>query len=108
MVVDERDEVATDLAAVERAESRLTDGTYGLSIESGTPIPDGRLHTFPTAERGSSGTNATDRGTLNPARFARQCASSSSAVAVAAPPRRLIPPAALSVPRIARGLASAP
>ena len=46
---------ATDLrdqlAAVERAEERLADGTYGLSVESGEPIPDGRLEALPTAER---------------------------------------------------------
>jgi len=39
------------LEAVERAEARLADGTYGLSVESGKPIPDGRLEAFPTAER---------------------------------------------------------
>ena len=39
------------LSAVERAEERLAAGTYGLSIESGTPIPDERLEAFPTAER---------------------------------------------------------
>jgi DnaK suppressor protein len=39
------------LAAVERAEARLADGTYGLSVESGEPIPDGRLEALPTAER---------------------------------------------------------
>ena len=39
------------LAAVERAEGRLADGTYGLSVESGEPIPDGRLEALPTAER---------------------------------------------------------
>ncbi len=38
------------LAAVERAEERLAAGTYGLSIESGEPIPDGRLEAEPTAE----------------------------------------------------------
>jgi DnaK suppressor protein len=40
-----------ELAAVERAESRLAEGTYGLSVESGRPIPDGRLEAVPTAER---------------------------------------------------------
>ncbi len=40
-----------ELAAVERAEARLAAGTYGLSVESGTPIPDGRLEAVPTAER---------------------------------------------------------
>jgi DnaK suppressor protein len=39
------------LAAVERAEQRLAAGTYGVSVESGEPIPDGRLEAFPTAER---------------------------------------------------------
>jgi DnaK suppressor protein len=39
------------LAAVERAEARLADGKYGLSVESGEPIPDGRLEALPTAER---------------------------------------------------------
>jgi DnaK suppressor protein len=38
------------LAAVERAEARLEAGTYGLSIESGRPIPDERLEIIPTAE----------------------------------------------------------
>jgi DnaK suppressor protein len=38
------------LAAVERAEARLADGTYGLSIRSGEPIPDERLEANPTAE----------------------------------------------------------
>ena len=39
------------LAALERAEKRLEDGTYGISIESGEPIPDERLELIPTAER---------------------------------------------------------
>jgi DnaK suppressor protein len=39
------------LRAVERAETRLAAGTYGLSIESGAPIPDERLEAVPTAER---------------------------------------------------------
>lgn len=38
------------LAAVERAEERLAAGTYGLSNQSGAPIPDERLEAFPTAE----------------------------------------------------------
>jgi DnaK suppressor protein len=40
-----------ELAAVERAEARLAAGTYGISIESGKPIPDERLEAVPTAER---------------------------------------------------------
>jgi len=38
------------LAALERAEARLADGTYGLSVRSGEPIPDQRLEVNPTAE----------------------------------------------------------
>jgi DnaK suppressor protein len=38
------------LAAVERAEQRLADGTYGVSVRSGDPIPDERLEVAPTAE----------------------------------------------------------
>ena len=44
-------DLAEELAAVERAEARLADGTYGLSVESGEPIPDERLEAIPTAER---------------------------------------------------------
>ncbi len=40
-----------DLAAIERAESRLEEGTYGRSIESGEAIPDARLEALPWAER---------------------------------------------------------
>jgi DnaK suppressor protein len=46
-----REQLLRELEAVERAELRLTEGTYGLSIESGQPIPDERLEAFPTAER---------------------------------------------------------
>jgi DnaK suppressor protein len=46
-----REDLQRELAAVERAEARLEDGTYGLSVESGEPIPDGRLEALPTAER---------------------------------------------------------
>jgi len=45
------DDLRKQLLAVERAEARLRDGTYGLSIESGKPIPDERLEALPTAER---------------------------------------------------------
>jgi DnaK suppressor protein len=52
---DELDETFADdlrdqLAALERAEARLAAGTYGLSVESGEPIADGRLEARPTAE----------------------------------------------------------
>jgi DnaK suppressor protein len=39
------------LASLVRAEARLADGTYGLSVVSGEPIPDERLEAVPTAER---------------------------------------------------------
>jgi DnaK suppressor protein len=45
------EDLQRELEALERAEARLADGTYGLSVESGEPIPDGRLEAFPTAER---------------------------------------------------------
>jgi DnaK suppressor protein len=45
------DDLREELAAVERAEARLAAGTYGVSIESGKPIPDERLEAVPTAER---------------------------------------------------------
>ena len=44
------EDLRAQLAAVERAEARLAAGTYGLSIESGEPIPDARLEAVPTAE----------------------------------------------------------
>jgi DnaK suppressor protein len=52
---DELDEGLADdlhgqLDAVRRAEERLAAGTYGLSVESGQPIPDERLEALPTAE----------------------------------------------------------
>lgn len=52
---DERDEGRREdlrdaLEAVARAEQRLDDGTFGLSVESGAPIPDERLEADPAAE----------------------------------------------------------
>jgi len=44
------DDLREQLAAVERAEARLAAGTYGISVESGEPIPDERLEAVPTAE----------------------------------------------------------
>jgi RNA polymerase-binding transcription factor len=41
----------SDLESIERAEERLANGTYGISIESGKPIPDKRLEALPWAER---------------------------------------------------------
>jgi DnaK suppressor protein len=53
---EERDEgiaegLQEELAAIERAERRLEEGTYGISVESGQPIPDERLEAVPWAER---------------------------------------------------------
>jgi DnaK suppressor protein len=45
------DELRDQLAAVERADERLQHGRYGMSVESGEPIPDARLEALPTAER---------------------------------------------------------
>jgi DnaK suppressor protein len=38
------------LAALDRAERRIADDTYGKSVESGLPIPDERLEFDPAAE----------------------------------------------------------
>jgi DnaK suppressor protein len=46
-----RERLLNELSAVERAEARVDAGTYGVSVESGEPIPDGRLEAIPTAER---------------------------------------------------------
>jgi DnaK suppressor protein len=45
------DRLREELAAIERAERRVDDGTYGISVDSGQPIPDGRLELVPWAER---------------------------------------------------------
>ncbi len=46
-----KQQLQSELAALERAEARLAAGTFGLSIDSGDPIPDARLEALPTAER---------------------------------------------------------
>ena len=38
------------LQAIERAERRLEEGTFGRSVLSGAPIPDDRLEADPAAE----------------------------------------------------------
>lgn len=45
-----RAELQDRLAALDRAEQRLGDGTYGLSVRSGQAIPDDRLAADPAAE----------------------------------------------------------
>jgi DnaK suppressor protein len=44
------EDLAVQLGALERAEARLAAGIYGLSVQSGEPIPDERLEAVPTAE----------------------------------------------------------
>jgi DnaK suppressor protein len=46
-----RRDLRNTLEAIERAEARLEEGTYGLSVISGEPIPDGRLEAIPWADR---------------------------------------------------------
>lgn len=45
------EQLRDELEAIERAEERLGRGTYGLSVESGAPIPNARLELVPWAER---------------------------------------------------------
>jgi DnaK suppressor protein len=56
------EDLREELAAVKRAEGRLEAGTYGLSVESGKPIPDERLEARPTAERTAEEEAARERG----------------------------------------------
>jgi DnaK suppressor protein len=56
------DDVRDAIAALIRAEERLRSGTYGISIESGDPIPDARLEAVPTAERTADEQERFDRG----------------------------------------------
>ena len=44
------DSLRLRLAALDRAEQRLDNGTFGRSIRSGLPIPDERLEADPAAE----------------------------------------------------------
>jgi DnaK suppressor protein len=60
-------QLRTELEAVERAERRLDEGTYGLSVESGDPIPAERLEAIPWAER-TAEEQARYEGTHGPSR----------------------------------------
>jgi DnaK suppressor protein len=51
-----------ELAAIERAEKRVEEGKYGVSVESGEPIPDGRLEAIPWAERTAEEQSRYERG----------------------------------------------
>lgn len=46
-----REQLQRTLEAIERAEQRIEDGTYGKSVISGEPIPDERLEALPWADR---------------------------------------------------------
>lgn len=46
-----REDLEQTLQAIERAEERIDDGTYGKSVISGDPIPDERLEALPWADR---------------------------------------------------------
>lgn len=46
-----REDLRRTLEAIERAEERLADGSYGVSVVSGEPIPDERLEAIPWADR---------------------------------------------------------
>jgi DnaK suppressor protein len=46
-----RADLRQTLEAIERAEARLEEGTYGKSVVSGDPIPDERLEAIPWADR---------------------------------------------------------
>jgi DnaK suppressor protein len=56
------EQLREQLEAVERAEQRLADGTYGLSIDSGEPIPAPRLEAIPWAERTAEEQERYERG----------------------------------------------
>lgn len=45
-----QEDLAERLRTVRRAIKRLEDGTYGVSVRSGRPIPDERLEADPAAE----------------------------------------------------------
>jgi DnaK suppressor protein len=62
--VDEglRERIQEELEAIERAERRLAEGTYGRSVESGEPIPDERLLAIPWAERTAEEQSRYERG----------------------------------------------
>lgn len=56
------EQLREQLGAIERAQQRLANGTYGRSIESDVPIPDARLEAIPWAERTVEEQAAHDRG----------------------------------------------
>ena len=64
---EERDEglaerLQEDLDAIARAEKRLEEGKYGLSVDSGEPIPDARLEAKPWGRAHRGGQERYDHG----------------------------------------------
>jgi DnaK suppressor protein len=57
-----RERLQEELDAIKRAEQRLAEGTYGVSVESGEPIPDERLEAIPWAERTAEEQSRYERG----------------------------------------------
>ncbi len=51
LAIDRAERLRDELDAIGRAERRLAEGAYGISVESGEPIPDARLEAVPWAER---------------------------------------------------------
>jgi len=45
------EQLRDELEAIARAEERLVQGSYGVSVDSGEPISDARLEAIPWAER---------------------------------------------------------
>lgn len=58
------EELREELAAIGRAEARLAEGTYGISVASGEPIPDIRLERIPWAERTAEEQRQFERGLI--------------------------------------------
>jgi DnaK suppressor protein len=46
-----REQLRETLQEIDAAERRIEEGTYGVSVVSGTPIPDARLEAIPWADR---------------------------------------------------------
>jgi DnaK suppressor protein len=57
-----REQLREELEAIGRARTRLAEGTYGLSVETGRPIPDARLELIPWAERTAEEQERYERG----------------------------------------------
>jgi RNA polymerase-binding transcription factor DksA len=56
------DRLREELDAIGRAERRVEEGTYGVSMESGEPIPDDRLEAVPWTDRTVEEQSRLERG----------------------------------------------